>query len=1148
MAVARCLTGPSSHTAIVPGPVPGTEKNAVAPDVGRWLEELKLGKYVELFAKHDIDFDILTGLEERHLLEIGVSIGDRLRLMKAISVLAGSKRGTSPPPPDLTPSVEAERRQLTVMFCDMVGSTALSTRLDPEDLQEVLRNYHDACAKVIGQYNGYVAKYMGDGVLVYFGYPQAHENDPERAASAGLGIVAEVKALHSAITTRLSIDLAVRVGIATGPVVVGDIIGEGTSEEASVVGETPNVAARLQSVADNNQVVVNPLTHDLIQAVFRCEDLGTQHLKGISEPMHAWRVISEIDPEVILEERAVDRGMPLVGRQEELGLLLRSWEATKQGQGQVVLVQGEAGIGKSRLIEALRNQISSDEYLWVAARCSPYHVNSTLYPAIEHLRRALGWKADDSAEKKLTKLEAALTAQSMPLVEAVPLYAELMSLPLPPGSYEPLDFDAKQLREKTLDAMSGWLLDEADRRPVVQLWDDLHWADPTTLELIEIYIEQCPTVSMLNIMTYRPEFTPPWVLRSHVTPITLNRLEQQEVRKLIRHQADNKEMPEEIVTRIIAKADGVPLYVEELTKTILKSHHMREDANRYTLTGTLSELSIPETLQDSLMARLDQFPQVRELAQFGAVLGREFPYEMLQGLVKLDESNLTDGLGKLVDAELLYQRGRAPHSKYVFKHALIQDAAYSSLLNRNRRKYHEQVAQLMESHFPETVETHPELAAHHYTEGGNPERAVSYWRKAGERARRQSANLEAIAYLTNGILILHQLPENESRDQDELAMQVSLGHAYVVAKGHGAPGAETAYARALQLCELLGVTPEFAPTLFGLWRFYVVARPLSEAYDVALRLQRLANDQDGIELDVIAHYALGYTTLCQGMLTDAREHLTEGIAQYRPEQRHAEIYLAAQDPGVACICYQSMTDWLLGYPDKAWSKLNDGIRLAEELEDGYSLAYALCFPGAIIAEATGGTTAELVERGLQVAGEGGFALWIAFAKIHQANLSFRSQPGKSTLDELQACVDAIPRMGVHINTPYFMSILATGYGQLNRPDEGIQVLEDALASADKRGEHWWSAEIYRLMGEMWLASPHSDYDHAATCFQQAQRIATKQNAVSLELRAITSLTKLMIKQGAGDDAQMLLSTCLNKFSEGFETIDLVEARNLQSAS
>jgi class 3 adenylate cyclase/tetratricopeptide (TPR) repeat protein len=746
----------------------------LASNLDQWLQRLGLGQYLALFAENQLDLDVLSDLTEQDLKDLGIPLGDRKRLQKAIAALSGDsgtavhagEASRAAPPRD-----GGERRQLTVMFCDLADSTALSARLDPEDLREVIRAFQEACAKVIARYGGYLAKYLGDGVLVYFGYPQAHENDAERAVRTGLGVVEAITAIAMSNIALRGLELAVRVGINTGPVVVGDIIGEGPAEETSVVGETPNVAARLQALARPNQVVVGPLTRALIGEAFVCEDLGTHRLKGLIAPVQAWHAIRERDIGARVDADRIGGGLALIGRQEELGLLMRSWEASRNGNGQVVLVQGEAGIGKSRLLEALREKAAIEGCVWVRTQCSPYHGRTTLHPVIEHLKRVIGWNLDDGPEARLAKLESVLSRQSVALEQAVPLYADLLSLPLPKGRYARLESSAEEQREQTLDALAAWLLDEAERTPVLRVWEDVHWADPTTLALLALCIEQSPTVSMMNVVTYRPEFVPPWTMHSHMKPITLNRLGRSEVEALIVQRAHGKTMPSEVVDYVVDKTDGVPLYVEELTKEILDAKFVREEDERYRLARPLSDVSIPATLQDLLMARLDRLPTIREVAQLGSILGREFAYEMLQAIASLEEATLQTGLDRLVEAELLYQRGRRPRARYIFKHALVQDAAYHSLLKRTRQYYHRQVAELLESRYPDIAGAQPELLAHHYSKGEQNDKAVMYLQRCAEKAAGMYAHAEAIAGLEQARILAEGLPPEE-RDQVVLTLVV----------------------------------------------------------------------------------------------------------------------------------------------------------------------------------------------------------------------------------------------------------------------------------------------------------------------------------------------------------------------------------------
>jgi predicted ATPase/predicted negative regulator of RcsB-dependent stress response len=690
----------------------------------------------------------------------------------------------------------------------------------------------------------------------------------------------------------------------------------------------------------------------------------------------------------------------------------------------------------------------------------------------------------------------------------------------------------------------AWLLEMAESTPVLNVWEDLHWADPTTLELLELYLEQSPTVSMMNLLTYRADFVPTWPMRSHMVPVTLNRLERPEVEALIGFRAGGKHLPPEVVEQIASKADGVPLYVEELTKTILESEFLREEDDHYALSGELSEISIPATLQDSLMARLDRLPTLREVAQMGAVLGREFAYEMLRAVVALDEPQLQSGLEQLVADELLYQRGRLPRSKYIFKHALIQDAAYQSLLKRTRQQCHKRVAQLLEEQFSETVESHPELVAHHYTEGAEPQRAIAYWRKAGERARALSANLEAIAYFTKGIETLDSLPDNEERARQELSLQLSLGHANIVAKGHGSVGAEAAYTRAQSLTEKLGDASDLVPALFGLWRSYVVGRTLDESNNVALQLRRIAEQQQQTELQVVANYTSGFTTLCMGDPGDARDYLEKSIALYVPSQDSSNIYRAAQDPGVACRGYLAIAQWLLGYPDRARNLVQESIAVAEQSDDRFSLAYALCYISAHVSEICAADTNTPVERGLEIATQDGYNLWIVYGSVQRAKLHFDELGSEATLTALRDSIDAILNIGVYLNTPYYMTLLARAYQRAGRIAQSLQILDEAQQSIEVRGENWWLAEIHRLRGEILLSRSQEDTNDAESCIHQALEIARGQGARSLELRAATSLARLWERQGKHDDARRLLGDCYTWFTEGFDTADLQDAQEL----
>ena len=643
--------------------------------------------------------------------------------------------------------LQGERRQLTVMFCDLVGSTALSEQLDPEDLHAIVRTYQDACGQVVERYEGHIAQYLGDGILVYFGYPAAHEDDAIRGVRAGLEIISALQRLSSPFQApdsphprplpgrrplpKGARELKVRIGLHTGPVVIG-AVGGGEHTEQLALGETPNIAARVQGKAEPNTVAISADTYHLVQGFFVCEDLGPQELKGISSPLTLYHVTGEGEAQNRFDVSMQQGLTPLVGREEEVELLLRRWERAKAGQGQVVLLSGEAGIGKSRLVQVLRDHSRNEPYLSILCRCSPFYQNSALYPIIDRMQQVLEFTKDDSAEAKLSKLTQSLETVDMTDEESVALFAMLLSIPLP-DSHPPLQYSPQKQKEKTLQALVTWLHKAAEQQTVRLEFEDLHWADPSTLELLGLLIDQAPTSRMLVLLTFRPEFTPPWPAQAHTLQMYLNRLPQQEIAAMVERVA-GKALPEEVVQQLLAKSDGVPLYIEEMTKNLLESGLLTEADGRYELTGPLPDMAIPSSLQDSFAARLDRLAPVRELAQIGAVLGRNFTYDLIHAVSRMDDPKLQDGLGQLSAADILFQRGVPPDAVYTFKHALLQDAAYQSLLKSQRQQFHARTATVLEQQFPETKDMQSELLAHHYTEASLAEQAIPYWQKAGRQA------------------------------------------------------------------------------------------------------------------------------------------------------------------------------------------------------------------------------------------------------------------------------------------------------------------------------------------------------------------------------------------------------------------------------
>jgi class 3 adenylate cyclase/predicted ATPase len=1112
-----------------------------------WLQQDKRLSYRALKRQFALDDDYLDDLKAE-LIEVR-----RVAVEEDGQVLVWTgNAGTlpsSPPPssPSVSPPVtvsppppEAERRQLTVLFCDLVDSTALASQLDPEDLREVVRAYQDTCAKVIARFEGHIAQYLGDGLLVYFGYPLAHEDDAQRAVRAGLGVLEALEQLNTRLTQAHGVQVAVRLGIHTGLVVVGDV-GGGTRQEQLALGETPNLAARLQGIAAPNTLVISATTFQLLGGFFACQPLGTPPLKGQAQPLAVYRVLYESMARSRLEAVGSTGWTPLVGREQEIGLLLERWAQVKEGLGQVVLLSGEAGIGKSRLVQVLQAQVAAEPQAWLTpCQCSPYHQNTALYPLIDLLERvALRFAREESPQHKLSKLEGFLVQHGLPLAEVVPLLAAILSLPLT-AEYAPLAMAPEQQKQQTLHALLTILRCIAAQQPVLFVMEDLHWVDPSTLEFLSLLVDQGPTARILALFTFRPDFSPPWTGRAHLTQVTVPRLPGRQAVEVIRQ----------------VRTDGVPLFVEELTKMVLESGLLEEREERYELTGPLPPLAIPTTLHDSLMARLDRLATVKSLAQLAATLGREFSYALLHAVAPWDEEILQRGLHQLVEAEFLYQRGVPPQATYTFKHALIQDVAYQSLLRSTRQQYHQRMARVLEAQFPEVVETQPELVAHHYTEAGLSELAITYWQQAGERAVQHSAYVEAIGHFTKGLEVLKAIPDTPERARRELHLQTALGPALVVTQGPAAPETEQAYTRAQELCGQVGETSQLFPVLWGFWRFYNNRGEPHRARTLGEQLLSLAHQTHDSALLLEAHHTLWATLVSSGELVAARAHLEQGISLYDASQHrsHAALY-GGHDPGVCCFSHAAWTLWMLGYPDQALRSIHEGLTLARELAHPASLAIALRWMATLQQSRQEKQAArEGAEACAALAGEQGFAPESAQAMILRGWALVEWGRGTEEIVQMHQGLAAYRATGSVLRQSYYLALLAEAYGKVGQVEEGLKVLDEALAGVHKTGEDVCKAELYRLKGELLqsrvtsreaeVSTPYSQ--EAEECFQQALAVAQRQQARSWELRAAMSLSRLW-QQGKRQKAYDLLAPIYHWFTEGFDTADLQEAKALLEA-
>ena len=1064
-----------------------------------------------------------------------------------------------------------ERRQLTVMFCDLVGSTALSERLDPEEFREVVQAYQEMSTEVIRRYDGHIAQHLGDGLLVYFGYPLAHEDDAARAVRAGLEIITAIqKKVPSSIQGEGQGEgvkgrpLQVRIGIHTGLVVIGEI-GSSEKREVLALGETPNIAARLQGLAEPDTVVLSTVTQRLVAGLFEFRDFGPQTLKGISTPLSVYQVVGESQARSRFDA-AVSKGLtPLVGRVEELGLLRRRWEQAKSGNGQVVLLSGEPGIGKSRLVQALTEHILTDGATRIEFRCSAYHQNSAFHPILERLQRFLQFAQDDTPQAKLAKLQQILSHCRFPQADTFPLLAALLSLPHPDGA-PPLTMSPQKQKQKTQEALVAWIIEEAEKAAVYCAWEDLHWADPSTLEVLMIFFYQVPTARLLATLTFRPEFTPPWKSRSHISHLTLSRLGRSQVETMVKRLAGDKPLLQEVVQQIVSKTDGVPLFVEELTKSVVES------------VGALHEaplrLGIPATLQDALMARLDRLGVAKEVAQLGAIIGRQFSYELLHAVSSVGEDILQHELKQLVEAELIYQRGVAPQATYLFKHALIQDTAYQSLLKSTRQKYHRQIAQVLEERLPETKETQPELVAYHYTEAGHIAQAIPFWQRAGQRANQRSANVEAISHFTKGLALLQILPGTPERIQQELTLQIILSMPLIATRGYAALEVERACTRALELCRQLGETPQLFPVLILLSSVRFVRAEHWTAHELAEECLRLAQSMHSPPHLMWAHYVLGMTLFYLGEFVSTQDQLEQGIVLYDPQKHNPLVSGDVQDPKVTCLSYAALALWHLGYPGQALERMHEALALARELSHPFSLAYALDFALRLQQYRRERQAAqEQAEAVLALASEQGFAHWLAWGVIWQGWVLAEQGQEEEGIAQIRQGLAVCRATGAELSRPYALALLAEAYGKVGQAKEGLALLAEALDVAKKTGDRHYEAELYRLKGELTLQKlsvvssqlsvPNTQplapsTQEAEACFLKAIDISRKQQAKSLELRALMSLVRLRQHQArdhaARDmqhethirlaEAHQMLSEVYNWFTEGFDTKDLQEAKEL----
>jgi class 3 adenylate cyclase/tetratricopeptide (TPR) repeat protein len=1107
--------------------------------LGEWLKANDLAEFEAVLVKNQVDLKTLAILTESDLKELGLPFGPRKRILSAIAEFKrpGALSRTAMETPAAVASL-GERRQLTVMFCDLVGSTALSTVLDPEELRELIQTYRKACGDVVARYDGHVAQYLGDGLMIYFGWPRAHEDAAERGVRSALEIVRAVKAI------RVARPLAVRIGLATGTVVVGEVSQNDNAEAKLAVGEAPNLAARLQGLAGPDEVVMGSSTRRLVGDVFALTDLGAHRLKGIAELVQVWRVDATRRTEGRFDAaHAGKRLTALVGREEELTLLLRRWQQARDGDGQVVLVGGEAGIGKSRLCHVLRELIA-EPHTALRYQCSPHYTNSALHPVIEQLEFAARFGRDDTPEQKLDKIEALLVGGAARIAEAAPLIAALLSLPT--HRYPALNLSPQRQKEKTLEVLAGQVEALAQRGPVLMVFEDVHWVDPTSQKLIEALVPKLQGLPVLLVATHRPEYAPPWVGQSNVTSLALRRLERSKVAQFVGEMTGGRVLPPEVLSEILSHTDGVPLFVEELTQSVLESGLLREEGNHYTLQAPLPTLAIPTSLRDSLAARLDRLAPVKEIAQIGACIGREFSHELLARVAALDGPPLEVALGRLVDAGLITRRGTPPDVIYTFKHALVQDAAYDLLLKSRRHQLHAHIAQALETGFADEVTHKPELLAHHYTQAGNLAAAIPLWRKAGALAIERVALQEAVGHLQRALGLADQLPPSGERETLELTIREQLNAAWAGLRGWAAEEIGVNTAAILRLAKSQRNAESLLLGLWWMWTNTITQGRIADSLPWAQRLLDEGGEAEDVDLQIFGCAATMVSRFFLGQLSEAHAQADRVLALYDPRRAERWIQLTGHDLRTFVGVYSCQWIWMQGHPDQAMRVSDDSSAHARTVGHAFNLVWALTFGAYAFAyrreperllERVGAADRLAREQGLPFIYQVSVPQAAGLAQLHQGR-------PLDAIPLLRRGIESWTKAGGGVRIPYLKAALAEAVALQGDLPAALQLLDECLEQIERPAfqERIWLAEVLRLQG--WMLMRQGRDEEAERPLRAAVDCGRQQGAKSWELRSAVTLAELLSQRGQHDAARDLLAPIHGWFTEGADTQDLIEARVL----
>jgi class 3 adenylate cyclase/predicted ATPase len=1118
---------------------------SASTDLAEWLGRLGLSQYAEAFAENNIEYALLPDLTEQDLRTLGVaSLGHRKKLLRAIEALAAARQpGGAPTAPSATgaPSSpvqhrEAEFRQITVMFSDLVGSTQLSEKMDFEDLQKLIDAYRGECSTAITRYGGEVARYFGDGVMAFFGWPNAHEDDAARAIHAALEIVAGVAKIPGPVA------LTCRVGVCSGPVVVGEIGGSGTWS-MDAVGETPNIAARLQTLAAANTVVVSESTRRLVPAAFDFQDLGLQELKGVTEPLHVYRVVSARTTASRFEAAHAGSLSPLIGRSSELSLLVDRWQKIKEGDGQVIFLSGIPGVGKSRLLHELKRYIRQEPHVLLHHQASPYHNQSAFFPIIEQIEQAAQLTAREAEADKLAKLKAYLPRSIDSSTEPVLLIAKLLSIPL--NGQELSGLTPQQIKNRTISTLVDILLAFSVQSPTLCIFEDAHWLDPSTLELLELIISRIDHARVLLIVSCRPEFHPAWIAHTNATIHSLTRLSNTEVKTMIRDLLNGDSLPQTLLDQIIEKADGVPLFIEELTSSMLSTPQQARGASERAVRSSL--LRVPDTLSDALMERLDRVAPSRRLAQIAAVIGREFSADLLSAASQVEEEDMLSALALLEKADIIYRADISPSVRFAFKHVLLRDAIYDSLLRSKRQQIHADIAAILEQDFPELTENQPEVLAYHYQEASNYRQAIRCWFDAGHRALANSANVEAIANFRKALQILNALPETPERASQEIGIQLALGIPLIAVRGYASVETREAFSRARTLCLQLGDVPEYFQALFGLWGHSWMGGKNDEALQMAEEfLARSQNLSDPVPL-MMAHRVMGSTLLTMGDFQSSANHFEKAIKLSTSKGKPPLYNLYMVEPQAASLLLLSWDLWFLGYPDRALLRVSEALALGENLAHPYTVAFAHYMTSVVhLLRGDAARAFESAEKSFEMSREQRFSLYEILSRISRGRASGDIGRIEEARSEIALGIDEARRNGVGFMLPMMNSWLADMHLKAGENERALSIVEDCLANSGDVTGRSWEAELHRQRATILLTLDPSNVTEAEAVLKTSIDVARGQSARSLELRATTSLAELWRTQGRPDEARALLEPICHWFDEGAETADLRRARKAQS--